>query len=119
MKDLVKYEKNIEIVYFINNKDININNSLGKIVHLKVKSPLHYGIREIGYYGKIVKITNDYFDILEFCGDNFNFWYLKEIEKKENKEEKYKKRWAKKSIIKLESVDMITKLEKVELYKSN
>lgn len=35
------------------------------------------------------------------------------------KTKKYKKRWAKKSIINLESVDMITKLEKVEMYKNS
>ena len=50
-----KYAKKVKITYFEKTKKVDISNiNDNSIVYLKVKSPLSYGIIELGYYGKIL-----------------------------------------------------------------
>ncbi len=111
-----KYTKKINITYFTKDKEVNIDNAINKVVFLEVNSPLNYGLRTWEYYGRIVKVTKCYFEIIEYCDGNTDYWYTDEINKKEN--EKITKKWAKKSIQKLYCVKTENKIEKHEFYKN-
>ena len=111
-----KYNKKINITYFTKDEEINIDNAINKIVFLKVNSPLNYGIRTWEYYGRIVKVTNCYFEIIEYCDGKTDYWYTDEINKKEHRNTTRK--WAKKSIQKLYNVKTETKLEDWEFYRN-
>ena len=39
----------------------------GDVVYIKMWNPKHYGIRELEFYGRIIKITKCYFWIAEYC----------------------------------------------------
>lgn len=105
--------KKVNITYFIKNKKITIEDvNIGDIVFVKVKSPLNYGIREVPYYGKIMKKTNCYFEILEYYGGfDLDNWKTEQIKLKENNKEKYTKKWAKKSILEMYSIKTEEKVE--------
>lgn len=114
-----KYAKKVKITYFEKTKKVDISNiNDNSIVYLKVKSPLSYGIRELGYYGKILHKTQKYFDILEYCIAETNYWYSDEILKRENQVKKYTKRWAKKSVKEIYLVSTHVKEEIKEFYKN-
>lgn len=111
-----KYTKKINITYFNKDKEIEIDDSINKIVFLEVNSPLNYGLKTWEYYGRIVKVTKCYFEIVEYCDGNTNYWYTDEITKKEKRN--LTKKWAKKSIQRLFSVKTENKLEEHEFYKN-
>ena len=111
-----KNTKKINITYFTKDKEINIDNAINKVVFLEVNSPLNYGLKTWEYYGRIVKVTKCYFEIIEYCDGNTGYWYTDEINKKENK--KNTKKWAKKSIQKIYDVKTEIKLEEHEFYKN-
>lgn len=71
------------------------------------------------YYGKILHKTQNYFDILEYCTGEMNYWYADEILNKEKEIKKHTKRWAKKSIKELYLVSTYTKEEIREFHKNN
>lgn len=72
----------------------------------------------MGYYGKILHKTQKYFDILEYCIAETNYWYSDEILKRENQVKKYTKRWAKKSVKEIYLVSTHVKEEIKEFYKN-
>lgn len=111
-----KYIKNTGITYFKKIEEINIENALNRIVYLKVKSPLNYGIKSWEYYGRINKITKYYFEIIEYCDGNIEYWYTNEI--KEIEQKQLTKKWAKKSIELLYEVQTNEKNEEIEFYKN-
>lgn len=118
MKEMCKYKKEIETTYFkkVNKTTIDDVN-VGNIIFIKVKSPLNYGIREIPYYGRLVKKTKYYFDILEYYGQfDIDNWHTEQIKIKEKNPEQYTKRWAKKSIKEIYNVITEEKTEIKELY---
>lgn len=111
---LKKNIKNVNITYFTKLKEIDIKDAYNKIVYLEVNSPLSYGLKIWNYYGRIVKITNCYFEILEYCTANFDYWYTDQISKKEKN--RITKKWAKKSIVKLLEVSSKEINKEVEHY---
>ena len=78
-----KYTKKINITHFAKDEEINIDDATNRIVYLEVNSPLNYGLRTWEYYGRIVKVTKCYFEIIEYCDGNTDYWYTDEITKKE------------------------------------
>ena len=118
MTKMYKYTKEVNVTYFEKQKKITIDEvTEGEVIYLKVHSPLNYGIRECSYYGKLIKKTNLFFDILEYNTglDNLNTEQIRNYEKNQKK---YTKRWAKKSII---EIYLVKTKEKKELreYETN
>ena len=111
-----KYTKIVNVTYFIKEKEIDIDDSINKIVYLEVDSPLNYGMRTWKYYGRIVKVTKCYFEILEYCTAQVDNWNTEQILIKEKKHSS--KKWAKKSIQKLYEVKTEEKIEEKEYYKN-
>ena len=109
-----KHIKNKSITYFDKVEEININYSLNKIVYLKVKSPLKYGIKSLEYYGRVTKVTKCYFEIIEYCDGSLNYWYTNEINKKE--QTMLTKKWAKKSIELLYEIKTSEENKALEIY---
>lgn len=111
-----KYKKEVELTYFNKRQKTTIDDIKdGEIIYLKVNSPLNYGIREWEYFGKLVKITKCYFYILEYCNaPNLGYWYSQEIKNKESTPNCYTKKWAKKSIREIWTVDTENKKEVME-----
>ena len=107
-----KYTKKVSLTYFKKIKEISIENSINKIVYLEVNSPLNYGVKTFSYFGKIVKVTKCYFDILEYCTADIDNCSTQQILMKENN--KRVKKWSKKSIRKLIEVSTDEKEEFVE-----
>lgn len=102
MQELYKYIKEESITYFEKVKPISIDDVVANdIVYLKIESPLRYGVRELKYYGKIIKITKEYFYILTYCNAVTNDWKTSQIELLENNLKKYTKQWSKKRILEL------------------
>lgn len=118
MKEMHKYKKEVGITYFKKEYKTTIDDvNVGDIIFIKVKSPLNYGISEIPFYGKLVKKTKYYFDILEYYGQfDIDNWHTEQINLKENNPKKYTKRWAKKSIIEIYNVSTEEKTEIKEFY---
>lgn len=117
MTELYKYEKEVDVTYFKKIKKVKIEDvSEGELVYLKVRSPLNYGTREWGYYGKIIKKTNYYFDILNYNEDTIDYFYTNEIEKINNNPDKHTKRWAKKSIIEIYVIQTENEIKLIEYY---
>lgn len=113
---MYKYHKEVNITYFKKVKKAVINEvNEGEIIYLKVRSPLNYGIRDWDYYGKLIKKTNLYFDILVYTTGLDN-WNTKEIKRYERNQKQYTKRWAKKSVIEVYLVQTQEKKELVEYY---
>jgi len=112
-----KYKKIVNMTYFTKGKKIDINDSIDRIVYLEVDSPLNYGARTWDYYGRIVKITNCYFWIIEYCDGFLNSWQKDQIQRAEN--EHLAKKWHKKSIRKLYEVKTEEKNEEIEYEKSS
>ncbi len=104
----------INMTYFNKLKEIDINDSLGKVVYLEVDSPLNYGQLIWSFYGKIVNITKCYFEIIQYCEGYLNNWRTDQILLAESKQ--LKKKWAKKSIQKLIEVKIEEKDEKIKYY---
>lgn len=120
MPELYKYKKEVDMTYFKKINQTTIEDvSDGEIIYLKVCSPLNYGLREWEYYGKLMKKTNYFFDILNYSDAMVDYWYTKEIEKKNNNPQKYTKRWAKKSIIEIYKVQIENKKELREFETNN
>lgn len=111
-----KYTKRVNVTYFIKEKEIDINDSINKIVYLEVDSPLNYGIRSLEYYGRIVNVTKCYFEIIQYCTAQVDNWNTDQILLKEQR--KCSKKWAKKSIRKLYKVKTKEKNEEREYYKN-
>lgn len=116
MDDLKKYTKTLSVTYFAKEKEINIDDALGRIVYLEVDSPLNYGLRTWKYYGRIVNVTKCYFEIIEYCDGFLDNWPTDQILMKEKSCRK--KKWAKKSIQKLYLVKTEEKIEEREYYKN-
>lgn len=113
---MYKYQKEVNITYFKKVKKAVINEvNEGEIIYLKVRSPLNYGIRDWDYYGKLIKKTNLYFDILVYTTGLDN-WNTKEIKRYERNQKQYTKRWAKKSVIEVYLVQTQEKKELLEYY---
>ena len=113
---MYKYQKEVNITYFRKVKKAVINEvNEGEIIYLKVRSPLNYGIRDWDYYGKLIKKTNLYFDILVYTTGLDN-WNTKEIKRYERNQKQYTKRWAKKSVIEVYLVQTQEKKELLEYY---
>lgn len=121
MSEMYKYTKEVDITYFKKIKTTIIENvNEGEIIYIKVYSPLNYGIKEWEYYGRLIKKTNHFFDILEYFGNSrMNYWSTDEIEKKEENQKKYTKKWAKKSIIQICTVKTENKKELKEFETNN
>lgn len=111
-----KYKKIVDMTYFTKTKEINIDDALNKIVYLEVDSPLNYGIKTWNYYGRIIKITNCFFEIIEYCDGCIDHWKTNYILKKD--QTKHSKKWAKKNIQKLYEVTSEEKKEEIEYYKN-
>ena len=116
IEDLKKYTKIVNVTHFTKEKEIDIDDSLGKIVYLEVDSPLNYGIRTWDYYGRIANVTKYYFEIIEYCDGSLDNWETDQILMREQSQRK--KKWAKKSIQKLYSVKTEEKTEEREYYKN-
>lgn len=121
MTEMYKYKKKVNITYFSKIKESNIEDiAEGNTIFIKVKSPLNYGVREWFYYGRLIKKTNNFFDILEYFGNtNIDNWETEQIKMKENNPKKYTKRWAKKSIIEIYLVNTVEKIEIKEFETNN
>lgn len=94
---------NNDKTYFTKKELIDIDTALNKIVYLEVNNPLKYGLKTCTYYGRIVKITKEYFEIIEYCNHDLGYWYTKQIQKHE--ENHLAKKWKKTSIQKLYEVE--------------
>lgn len=98
-------------VYFRKVRKTKIDDvSEGEIIHIQVRSPLKYGNKVLNYYGKLVKKTKYYFDILNYY-INIPFKGLAscttaDIEICEKNQKRYVKRWAKKSVIEVYLVEI-------------
>ena len=101
---MMKYEKECNITYFKKIKELSIDEvNEGDIVYLKVNSPLNYGIRELEYWGKIIKKTNCFFWITEYGTATWRIDHQDTdiVKKHDENVEKYTKKWEKKSICEL------------------
>lgn len=119
MKDLYNYKREESITYFkkiktVSIEDVNVND----IVYLKIESPLKYGVKELKYYGKIIKITSEYFYILLYFKAVTDNCKTSQIELLEKNIKKYTKQWSKKRIIELCLVKTSVKKEVIE-YETN
>ena len=104
----------INMTYFERIKEINIDDSLGKIVFLEINSPLSYGQMIWSFYGRVVNVTKYYFEIIQYCEGYLKNWRTDQIISAERKQ--LKKKWAKKSIQKLFEVKIEQKDEEIEYY---
>ena len=69
MSEMVSYIKEIDKTFFYKrNKTTIADVAPGDIVCIKVQNPLHYGARDLTYFGRIEKITRCYFWVIEYCG---------------------------------------------------
>lgn len=119
MQELYKYTKEESITYFEKVKPVSIDDIVvNDIVYLKIESPLKYGIRELKFYGKIIKITKEYFYIIPYCNAVTNDWKTSQIEMLEKNIKKYTKQWSKKRILELYLVNTKVKNE-IREYKTN
>lgn len=115
---MYKYIEEVNITYFEKLKKTTIDEvTEGEIIYLKVSSPLNYGIRQWEYYGRLIKKTNLFFDILQYNTglDNCN---TEQVKNSEKNQKKYTKRWAKKSIIEIYIVKTKEEIE-VREYETN
>lgn len=102
MQELYKYTREVSITYFEKIKSVSIDDiNVNDIVYIKIESPLKYGIRELQYYGRIVKKTKEYFYILPYCNAVTSDWKTSQIELLEKNQKRYIKQWSKKRIIEL------------------
>ena len=111
-----KYTKVVTNTYFKKSNPVSIEKvKPGDLVYLSVRSPLHYGSKSWQYWGKIKKVTPDFFDIIQYFEATFigpNNWKTDSIKRMDNIPE-YCKRWAKKSIIELCYAETTEKTEEV------
>ena len=122
---MIKYSKNVTNRYFRKTMKCTINNvNEGDIVHITVRSPLHYGIKEWSYYGRIVRITRCYFTILQyfeaasFGGIETNYCSVSHAELLDNAQKTHAKRWAKDSLISIHLATFEDVEETREYYRS-
>lgn len=115
-----KYKKEVDITYFKKDKKVQIDEiSVGQLIYLKIESPLNYGVSDWYFYGKLVKVTKQYFEILIYCDAyRINDWHTQQIEMKEQSPEKYTKKWAKKRIKEIYTIKTERKVE-VREYETN
>lgn len=110
-----KYIKNVDVTFFEKDSEIDIGDALNEIVYLEVNSPLNYGVRVIKFYGRVVKVTDFYFEFLTYSQALTNDISTSQIDLLENRFKT--KRWAKKSIQKLIKVNTFRKIVEREFYK--
>ena len=85
MNSLEKYTKEVDVTYFKKIKRVSIEDvPVGSLVYLKVDSHSKTTIRELEYYGRILKITPCFFVFLGYfkslCRlDNWNTEEIKKI----------------------------------------
>ncbi len=109
-----KQIENISMTYFIKGNIIEIDRAINKIVYIEVYSPLKYGNRIWSFYGRVINVTKSFFEIIQYCDGFLDKWRTDQISIYEKNIKK--KKWAKKSIVKL--VEVSTKIinEDVEYY---
>ena len=119
---MIQYEKQVTNRYFHKIQPCSINDvNAGDIVHITVRSPLHYGIREWSYYGRMIKITRCYFLIIQyfeassFGGVESNYCNASHAELLDRASKEYAKRWSKDSLISIHraSYEDITEIKTV------
>ena len=90
-------------VFFYKTEKISIEDvKPGDVVRINIWNPKRYGVRELGYFGRIEKVTKCYFWILEFCGpylDSANECSVSFLSKLFDNPEKFTKKWAKTSLV--------------------
>ena len=92
---------------------------IGDLVFIKIRSPLHYGNRELIYYGRIAKITKCFFWITEYAMANWTtstYCNSSSIAKYDANPEHYTKQWAKSRLLEIWSATSKEKVEKVPIY---
>ena len=109
-----KHTENVRMTYFTKENEIEIDKALNKIVYLEVYSPFKYGNRIWSFYGRVINITNSFFEIIQYCDGFLDKWRTDQISIIEK--EIRKKKWAKKSIVKLVEVSTKEVNENVEYY---
>ena len=119
MNSVNKCIKQEEMTYFIKMNQISIEDvSLGTVVYLKIKTNSKTTIREVECYGKIIKLTKSYFEVLVYFNSicRLDNWKTSDINKKENSPDKYIIKRAKKSIVEIWTVKTEQKIEMKEYY---
>lgn len=117
---MYKSVKEVRVTYFRKIKRVDIDEIKdNSLVYIKIVSPLNYGVRDCAFYGKVLKKTNKYFDILQYCDAITDNWNTEQILLKENNKNRFTKRWAKKRIIELYLVDYEEKTVIKEIYTNN
>ena len=121
MEPLKKCIKVVNCTFFNRLRSISINDiKEGDIVYIKVKSPLNYGVSEWEYYGRIIKITKCYFQILHYfeASMGINECRTESISKIEADPSGHIKKWAKKSIVEICTLETVQE-EILKEYYSN
>lgn len=122
MKPENKETRLVMHTYFQKKEQTTIDDiHVGDLVFIKIWSPLHYGNRELIYYGKIAKITKCFFWITEYTE---GFWTsdtycdTKTIEKRDANPEHYTKQWAKSRLLEVWTVKTKQREDEVTVYSS-
>lgn len=93
-------------VYFEKGKDISVDDAVGKIVYLEVRSWLHYGCYSFRYYAKIIKTTPKFFVYCDFTDAKINWCKEETFNKVLNYPNWVSSRLAKDKIIELKEVSI-------------
>ena len=107
MQSMETYTEMVDTTFFKKGAKLSIENAkIGELVCITVENPLRYGVRELCYFGRIVKVTKCYFWIVEYLGPNLGFspspvheCRTGQVEHHDLNQDKYTKKWAKKSLI--------------------
>lgn len=99
MEMMDKYQKEVNKTYFKKIKKTIIDEvNEGDVIYLKVRNTRKSTIRYLEYYGKLIKKTNLFFDILQYTTGSDN-WETEDIERWERNPKLGTKRCGKKSIV--------------------
>lgn len=109
-----KYTQIVRMTYFKKENKIEIEKATNRIVYLEVYNPHNYGPMTVNYYGRVIKVTNCFFYIIEYCDGFVDKWRTDQISIAEK--EIRKKKCAKKSIVKLMEVSTKEINDEVEYY---
>ena len=93
-------------VYFEKGKDIDIDNAVGKVVYLEVRSWLHYGCYSFRYYAKIIKTTPKFFNYRIFNTAEVNWCKEETFNKVQNYPDWVSSRLSKDKIIELKEINI-------------
>ena len=106
--------------YFIKDTQRSIDDvNVGDIVFIKIRSPLHYGNREWIFYGRIQKITANFFWITEYVEASWvsdTYCDTDTIINHDAKFEHYTKQWAKSRLIEIWSARTKQRVDEVVIY---